>query len=44
MTIHGDGTQTRSMAYISDIVNGTFLAMENDNAIGEIINIAMMKK
>ncbi len=39
MTIHGDGTQTRSMAYISDIVNGTFLAMENDNAIGEIINI-----
>ncbi len=37
--IHGDGSQTRSMAYISDIVNGTFLAMENSNAIGEIINL-----
>jgi len=37
--IHGDGSQTRSMAYISDIVEGTFLAMENENAIGEIINI-----
>lgn len=37
--IHGDGSQTRSMAYISDIVNGTILAMEAENAIGEIINI-----
>ena len=37
--IHGDGKQTRSMAYITDIAEGTFLAMENENALGEIINI-----
>jgi UDP-glucose 4-epimerase len=37
--IHGDGTQTRSMGFVSDLVNGTILAMENDRAIGEIINI-----
>lgn len=37
--IHGDGTQTRSMAFVTDIVHGTVLAMENDKAVGEIINI-----
>jgi len=37
--IHGDGTQSRSMAYVDDIVEGTVLAMENEKAIGEIINI-----
>ena len=37
--IHGDGKQTRSMAYITDLVYGTVLGMENENAIGEIINL-----
>jgi UDP-glucose 4-epimerase len=37
--IHGDGTQTRSMAFVTDITEGTLLAMENDKAVGEIINI-----
>ena len=37
--IHGDGTQTRSMCYVDDLVNGTILAMENENAVGEVINI-----
>ncbi|MBN3038345.1 MAG: GDP-mannose 4,6-dehydratase [Candidatus Omnitrophica bacterium] len=37
--IHGDGKQTRSMAYISDIVEGTILGMENDKAVGNIFNI-----
>lgn len=37
--IHGDGSQTRSMAYVDDLVNGTILAMENTKAIGEIFNI-----
>jgi UDP-glucose 4-epimerase len=37
--IHGDGTQTRSMAFVTDIVDGTVLAMECDTAVGEIINI-----
>lgn len=37
--IHGDGSQTRSMAYIDDLIDGTILAMENDNAVGQIINL-----
>ena len=37
--IHGDGTQTRSMAYVEDLVEGTILAMESDRAVGEIINL-----
>jgi len=37
--IHGDGSQSRSMAYALDLVDGTVLAMENENAIGEIINL-----
>ncbi len=37
--IHGDGSQTRSMGFVSDLVHGTMLAIENENAIGEIINI-----
>jgi len=37
--IHGDGTQTRSMGYAEDSVNGTILAMENERAVGEIFNI-----
>ena len=39
ITIHGDGKQTRSMAYVDDVVDGTFLAIKNDKAIGNIINI-----
>ncbi len=39
VTIHGDGLQTRSMGFVSDLVDGTVLALENDIAIGEIINI-----
>jgi len=37
--VHGDGKQTRSMAYVEDIVRGTISAMENPKAIGEIFNI-----
>ena len=37
--IHGDGSQTRSMAYVDDLIKGTILAMENENAVGEIINL-----
>ena len=39
VTIHGDGKQTRAMAYVEDIVEGTILAMENEKAIGEVINL-----
>ena len=37
--IHGDGSQTRSMSFVSDLVDGTYLAMENEKAVGEIINL-----
>jgi UDP-glucose 4-epimerase len=37
--IHGDGTQTRSMAYVEDLVEGTILAMESERAVGEVINL-----
>lgn len=39
ISVHGDGTQTRSMAHVSDVVRGTIAAMESKEAEGEIINI-----
>jgi UDP-glucose 4-epimerase len=39
VVVHGDGSQTRSMGFVTDLVNGTVLAMENEQAVGEIINI-----
>lgn len=39
MIIHGDGKQTRSMAYVTDLVDGTILTLENENAVGEILNL-----
>ena len=39
LIVHGDGSQTRSMGFVSDLVYGTVLTLENENAIGEIINI-----
>ena len=37
--IHGDGSQTRSMGYVSDLVEGTIAAMETKAAVGHIINL-----
>lgn len=37
--IHGDGSQTRSMAYVEDLVDGTVRALESEKAVGEIFNI-----
>lgn len=37
--VHGDGSQTRSMAYVDDLINGTILSMENEKAVGQIINL-----
>ncbi|MFZ6013258.1 MAG: GDP-mannose 4,6-dehydratase [Bacteroidota bacterium] len=39
VVIHGDGLQTRSMGFVSDLVHGTVLALESPAAIGEVINI-----
>jgi len=37
--VHGDGTQTRSMGFVTDLVDGTVLAIESEKAVGEIINL-----
>ncbi len=39
LIVHGDGSQTRSMGFVTDLVNGTVLALERNQAIGEVINI-----
>ena len=37
--IHGDGTQIRAWCYLDDMVEGTLIAMEHPNAVGEAFNI-----
>lgn len=37
--IHGDGSQTRSMTHVSNLVDGTVSAIFKDKAIGQLINI-----
>lgn len=44
LPIHGDGRQTRSFTYISDIVEGTIAAIENENAVGEVFNIGNQRQ
>lgn len=39
LTIYGDGLQTRSFCYISDMVYGLITAMENQEAAGKVINM-----
>ncbi len=39
ITINGDGTQTRSFCYVSDLVGGIVAMGEKDNLKGEIINL-----
>ena len=40
IVIHGDGKQTRTMVYVSDIVEGLIKIMENFEKVnGEIINL-----
>lgn len=44
ITVYGDGSQTRSFCYVDDNIKGLQLAMENDAAVGEIINIGNPKE
>lgn len=37
--IHGEGDQIRSWCYIDDFVNGVYLSLINDKAIGQTFNI-----
>ena len=44
LTIHGDGSQTRSFTYIDDLISGILAASETDTAIGQIINLGCDKE
>jgi nucleoside-diphosphate-sugar epimerase len=39
LTIHGDGSQTRSLCYVSDLVDGLMRAMFTPGTTGEIYNL-----
>ena len=39
LTVNGDGTQTRSFCYVSDLVNGLYLLMNSDKSISGPINL-----
>lgn len=39
ITVYGDGAQTRSFCYVSDLVDGLVLCLQKDNLSGEVINL-----
>lgn len=39
ITVYGDGNQTRSLCYVSDMVSGLYLLATTNNLAGEVINI-----
>jgi nucleoside-diphosphate-sugar epimerase len=39
LPVFGDGNQTRSFCYVSDLIEGIIRAMETDNTKGEIFNL-----
>jgi UDP-glucose 4-epimerase len=39
LSIHGDGSQIRAWCYVDDMVDGTLLALEHPDAVGESFNI-----
>ncbi|HTI14299.1 MAG TPA: UDP-glucuronic acid decarboxylase family protein [Dictyobacter sp.] len=39
LVIYGDGNKTRSIQYVSDLVDGLMLAMEHPHTTGEVFNL-----
>jgi nucleoside-diphosphate-sugar epimerase len=39
LTVYGEGQQTRSLCYVSDMVEGLVRAMECDDARGQVVNL-----
>jgi nucleoside-diphosphate-sugar epimerase len=39
LTIYGNGTQSRSLCYVADLVAGLLALMEADGASGEVVNL-----
>lgn len=39
ITVYGDGSQTRSLCYVSDLIEGILAAMFTEGTTGEVINL-----
>jgi nucleoside-diphosphate-sugar epimerase len=39
LEVYGDGSQTRSLCYVDDLVDGLIAAMETDSAMSTVINL-----
>ncbi len=39
MTVYGDGMQTRSLCFVSDMVSGLIALMESEKTKGEVVNL-----
>ncbi len=39
ITVYGDGSQTRSFCYVSDMVEGLIALMEKEGTAGEVVNL-----
>lgn len=39
MTVYGDGLQTRSLCFVSDMVSGLIALMESEKTKGEVVNL-----
>lgn len=44
LTVYGDGGQTRSFCYVSDMVNGIISAMEAKSTKGEVFNLGLPRE
>lgn len=44
MTIYGTGEQTRSLCYVSDLVNGLWALATREVVIGEVVNLGNQKE
>lgn len=39
ITVHGDGSQTRSFGYVGDVVDGVLRLVDEPRAVGEVFNV-----
>jgi UDP-glucose 4-epimerase len=39
LTVHGDGSQSRVFGHIADAVEAVFSLLDNENSIGEVLNV-----
>jgi nucleoside-diphosphate-sugar epimerase len=44
LTVHGDGSQTRSLCYVDDLVEGLFAAMWTDGTSGKVYNLGQPRE